>query len=179
MEKRSTFSCGTIRKDRGKFPAAFDANLERGESLFMRTGNVMAVHWKDKKDVYCLSSIHGTKTLAVARKAGDEITKPEIITEYNTYMNGVNRCDQYIASYSFTRKTIKWWKKIFIRVFELATINAMILYHQKYPDKMKAYQSHKKFRIELIHQLVQPLLDQNAVRTPQSRPGRRPSAAGA
>ena len=94
-------------------------------------------------------------------------------------MNGVDRCDQYLASYTFCRKTIKWWKKIFIRVFELSVINAMILYHLNYPEKEAKYQSHKKFRLELVHQLVQPLLDVKAERNVYGTPGRCPDVNAA
>ena len=37
-------------------------------------------------------------------------------SKYNT---GVDRSDQML-SYSFERKTIKWWKKLFFNVFDMA-----------------------------------------------------------
>lgn len=56
----------------------------------------------------------------VLRKAGTEISKPEIITEYNKYMNGVDCYDQYLASYTFSLNTVKWWnnfrKKSLLRI---------------------------------------------------------------
>ena len=82
-----------------------------------------------------------------------------------------------IYVFFYCRKTIKWWKKTFIRVFELLVINAMILYHLNYPEK-EAYQSHKKFRLELFHQLEQPSLDEKAERTVY-RTGRSPAVNAA
>jgi len=117
LEDRATYSCGTIRSDRGRFPDSFkNAKLQRGESKFIRCDNLVGVHWKDKRDVFVLSTIKGTGVEMVERRAGDPITKPEMIIDYNNHMNGVDKCDQYLASYTFCRKTIKWWKKVFVRV---------------------------------------------------------------
>ena len=59
-----------------------------------------------------MSSIHGNGTQLVKR-VGDNnnITKPNIIVEYKKYMNGVDKCNQYLNYYSLERKTKKWWKK--------------------------------------------------------------------
>ena len=113
-KKRGTYACGTIRKDCGMFPPEFHSNLECGQAKYLCLDNLLAVRWKDKQDVYCLSSIHGTKESLVNWRAGDAISKPEIVTKYNKYMKGVDGCDQYLASYTFSRKTIKCWKKIFV-----------------------------------------------------------------
>ena len=37
-------------------------------------------------------------------------------------MNGVDKC----AQYPFSRRTVKWWKKAFVRLFELPVRNAMM-----------------------------------------------------
>jgi len=61
LETRSTYTCGTIRRDRGVFPPEFQQKeLQRGEAVYLQSGNLVAVHWKDKRDVFCLSTIHGT-----------------------------------------------------------------------------------------------------------------------
>jgi len=160
LENRKVFACGTIRSYRGQFPHTFRyAALQTGESKFMRIGNLVGVHWKDKRDVFVLSTIHGTAVEMVQRRRGDPITKPEMICDYNNHMNGVDKCDQYLSSYTFCRKTVKWWKKVFVRVFELCVINSMIIYFKKHPEFQQKYQSHKKFREMLVHDLVQPLLD--------------------
>jgi hypothetical protein len=38
--------------------------------------------------------------------------KPITISEYNMFMKGVDRADQYLAYYSLLRKTVKWAKKV-------------------------------------------------------------------
>lgn len=162
LADNSTYSCGTIRSDRGKFPLSFkDAKLERGESVFVSTGNHLAVHWKDKRDVFVTSTIHGNGVENVQRRGEvAEITKPTMVCQYNQYMNGVDRCDQYISTYSMQRKTLKWWKKLFFRLIELSIVNSMIVFYKLLPDQLPKSRVHKSYRLRLVNDLVQPLLDE-------------------
>ena len=162
LVERNTFTCGTIRKDRANFPCEFKKLklLKRGEMVHIKTKSndrIRAVHWFDKRDVFALSSIHGSNAVPVLRRGEDkEVMKPEMIAEYNKYMNGVDKCDQYLASYSIDRKTVKWWKKIFFRILDVCVLNGMITYTTYNPAYKQRKCSHKCFRMELIHQLVQP-----------------------
>ena len=76
-----TLTCGTIRSNRKGFPAGVKDNVDQNDSLFckadMTEGFMTAVHWKDKRDVFALTTIHGNAV-------GDDIPyKPELISEYN------------------------------------------------------------------------------------------------
>ena len=79
---------------------------------------IKAVHWFDKRAVFALSSIHGSSAVPVLRHGEDEEVM-KLIAEYNKYINGVDKCDQCLASYSVDRKTLKWWKKIFFRLLDM------------------------------------------------------------
>ena len=85
LASNSTFTCGTIRSDRGKFPASFTAkgNLERGESEFRCNSNTLAVRWRGEEE---------------------PVDKPIMICQYNSFMNGVDKCDQKISSYDIQSK---------------------------------------------------------------------------
>ena len=91
-----------------------------------------------------------------------EVIKPLMVQSYNMNMGGVDRFDQRLSYYSLSRKSKKWWKKVFFRLSEMALINSMILFHIKYPDLKKKKSSHHKFREMLIHKLVQHYLDNKA-----------------
>lgn len=54
---------------------------------------------------------------------------------------------------------------------------AMILYVSLFPDKKTDRMAHKKFRLKLAHQLVQPLLDSYADGTGGRKSGRTPVAS--
>ncbi|XP_066928278.1 piggyBac transposable element-derived protein 4-like [Clytia hemisphaerica] len=162
LASNSTFTCGTIRSDRGRFPASFTAKgkLERGESEFRCNNNNLAVRWKDKRDVYVVSTIHGNSIKQVQRRGEEEpVSKPTMICQYNSFMNGVDKCDQKISSYDMQRKTRKWWKKLFLRLVELSIINAMVILITIHADILPVCRRHRVFRTVLIHELVQPLID--------------------
>jgi hypothetical protein len=40
-----------------------------------------------------------------------EIKKPYAVVQYNTFIKGTDRADQYLHYYSVLRKTVKWSKK--------------------------------------------------------------------
>ena len=118
-----------------------------------------------------------TSQLIERRGEPKEIVKSEIIVEYNKYMNGVDKCDQYLNYSSVARKSIKWWKKVFFRMLELAIVNAMVLHSLSNPEFGKKHSAHKQFCIALVHELVQPLLHSradpgNKIASP---PGRKPT----
>ena len=41
------------------------------------------------------------------------VKKPEVVAEYNQFMLGVDKIDQMMSYYSFVRKLIEWWRKVF------------------------------------------------------------------
>ena len=160
LKNKSTFSCGTIRVDRGLFLIELKkSKLEKNKSKFLNTRNIVAVQWKDKHDVYTVSAIHGSEIELVERQNNDLVEKPRIICQYNNYMNGLDKCDQYLNYYSMGRKSIKWWKIVFFRLIELCVVNAIIIYFHKNADIALKRQAHKYFREALARELVQELLD--------------------
>lgn len=144
LEKRQTFACGTIRKDHGRIPKDFVGKLKRGEMKFIQNGNLIDINWFDKRDVCALSMIHTTGKEEVTRR-GDEksVEKPDMIIQYNKYMNSVDKCDQYLSShqYQFNQRTLKWWEKVFVPLIDLAVINAMIIFFKNHPAEREKYQA--------------------------------------
>ena len=49
--------------------------------------------------------------------------KPVVINDYNQYMLGVDKLDQFASYYSFLHKSVKWWKMIFW-MLKVAVINS-------------------------------------------------------
>ena len=86
------------------------------------------------------------------------ITCPVAIIDYNKYMGGVDLMDQYLSYYSLTtRRTLKWWKKIFWRFVDISIVNSWIIFRQNYPNT-----DIKSHILRLADELVQPLLDLRA-----------------
>lgn len=86
---------------------------------------------------------------------------PTAIRDYNLFMSGVDLADQQLSYYSLTQRcTIKWRKKVFWRIIDIAIINSWIVFKINNPNsKIK---SQRDFRLALIKELVQPLLDLKA-----------------
>ena len=175
---KGTGACGTVRSNRFGYPKQLQGKrkMEKGEAIFYCTNGVTAVRWFDKRDVHALSTIHGNEMVSIPprRSENQPVSKPMLIVDYNRYMNGVDRCDQLLTYYALNRRSTKWWKKVFFRLLDLCIINSMVLYFSMFPEKGAKRQAHKQFRMELAHELVQPLLDRNAesdsLRTPCGRP---------
>ena len=77
-------------------------------------------------------------------------------------MGGVDQLDQVISNYDMQRKSMKWWKKVLIRMVELCIVNAFVLFQHKNRHLKKQNSVHKAFRETLPIQLVQSFLDKNA-----------------
>ena len=67
--------------------------------------------------------------------------KPNCIVEYNKYMKGVDRADQYLSYYSFVRKTVKWSKKVVLYLLNCALFNAFLIYKSQNQGKKIKYKN--------------------------------------
>ena len=103
---QGTFACGTVRANRRGLPPL--EHIARGEANFMKCDDLTFVHWKDKRDVLCLSTFHGNgmEDFSTRRRGTEEIQRPVLITDYNKNMGGVDRMDQMLVYYALGRKTL-------------------------------------------------------------------------
>jgi hypothetical protein len=62
--------------------------------------------------------------------------KLSAVLDYNKYKIGVDRLDQVLSYYSFERKTIKWWEKLFFHLFDLVVVSVHILHNKTSKKKM-------------------------------------------
>ena len=66
----------------------------------MDNGTLLAVKFKDGSVFQMLSSVHSVADVEVGQnhsRTGLQITKPEIIHDYNKFKGAVDRCDQMVA----------------------------------------------------------------------------------
>ena len=83
---------------------------------------------------------------------GQDILKPLVVEEYNRHMGGVDTGDQLQSYYGFSHRTVKWWRRLFFHLIDLAIVNAYILYLMS-PRSGKRL-THAQVRIELAKQLL-------------------------
>ena len=68
---------------------------------------MMAMQWRDKKDVCLMSTVHNTSTAMVHTKGGKDVLKPQVVIDYSNTMGGVDRADQAMPFYPTMRKQQK------------------------------------------------------------------------
>jgi len=167
--KKKTYSSGTVRTNREHFPKDIGPNLKvsPGSIHFQACGPLFtpltAVRFSDKRDVWLLSTICGTTTELTKRqrkggKGGQEaILIPKIINDYNNFMGRVDVVDQHFVYYAIGRRGVKWWRRVFYRLLEMAIVNAYTVYKINNPE-ISDKATHKSFRLQLVHSLCEPLL---------------------
>jgi hypothetical protein len=88
----------------------------------------LAIQWKDIHDVFFLPKAHEDVLVeAPSSRWTHHKTKPAAVLNYKY---GVERSDQMLSYYSFDRKSIKLWKKLFFHLLDLVVVNAHILHNK-------------------------------------------------
>ena len=154
-------ACGTLRCNRKGTPNEIKkphTKLSKGDLLTCVSGGMRFLKWKDKREVTILTTIHDDSLISKRRRTRsvpggfEDISKPQAVEQYNRYMGGVDKMDQYLSYYGFTRRTCKWWKKAFFSLMDTAMVNAYILYSKSHQSSKKL--SHMQFRIQLAKDLL-------------------------
>lgn len=152
-------ACGTVRKDRKGLPKQQkkDKDLSHGDSEYRTSSTgVSWVKWMDKKPVHFLSNFHDPSvTTEVNRKQKDgtskSVTCPQMAKDYNAYMGCVDKADMLKSYYEISRKSKKWWQRIFWHFVDVALVNSFIIYSQLFPEsRMKLVD----FRRAVVDSLV-------------------------
>lgn len=108
----------------------------------------------DKREVWMISTYHCPNmidTKKIHYRTKEKIIKPQCIIDYNNTMGTVDKVDQILYSLNSTRKSVKWYKKFFFHLFDLAVYNTFILYNYVTGRNL----SFSKFHLYLIKQVLQ------------------------
>lgn len=128
LVQNKTDMYGTARSTRKEMPHTMvSKKLGVDETISFRRGKLLAMKWKDKKDICLLSTVHNSEIIVTnkPRKDGSAIRKPKLVVDYNDTMAGVDRLDQHIHDYPITRKRCKkYCKKMFHQLLDLCIWNA-------------------------------------------------------
>ncbi len=141
LETKKTFCVGTVRTNKlAAIPEFLDKSalnsMERGDFMFRTKGNVALTVWKDHKAIYLISNAYPVSgEMTVPRKRKDDgvveqIQCPPVLPGYNKFMGGVDQNDQKKAYYAISRKSRRWWLRIFWHFLDVAVINAYCLYQE-------------------------------------------------
>ncbi|CAF4889019.1 unnamed protein product [Pieris macdunnoughi] len=105
-------------------------------------GGIVALKWRDKRDVLMLSTKQsGLKTVAKRNRRGESISKPASIEDYNLGKSSIDESDQMATYGSALRRCTKWYRKLMFEIiWGISLVNAHFLYNQ-YTCKKKQTQS--------------------------------------
>ena len=78
---------GTVRRNRHNMPSDFmKDNLKRGKVVEWQKGKMMALRWKDKKNVCILSTVHNAACSVDKSRGEKEVQKLATVLDYNHTM---------------------------------------------------------------------------------------------
>ena len=72
-----------------------------------------------------------------ARGGVEFIQKPQMIDEYNKHMGGVDLSEQLVLYYGYSHRQIKWWKRVFFHLIDLALVNSNISVNKQQLTQME------------------------------------------
>ena len=157
LHDNETAFTSTVVRDRLDLPDPIRAGLmpREGEVMAFRDEHLMALSWRAKNKkapVVMLSSECSAQMVMVpSRQAGAaEQEKPSAVNTYNYQMYGVDIADQYTVSYAFTRKTIKWWRKVFFWLLDVAITNSYALYRGIEQDRILPHIAYRRSIVEAL-----------------------------
>ena len=83
LRTHDTYAYGTVRRNRKDVPNAFSqVRLPQGEVIFRRRDGLLAVKYRDKRDVHMLSTIHVADAVKIRKRDDTVVTKPTCIVDY-------------------------------------------------------------------------------------------------
>ncbi|XP_065662582.1 piggyBac transposable element-derived protein 4-like [Hydra vulgaris] len=119
MINQKTYICDTLRTDRkSNLKECTKAKLKQGDVISRSRESVVVAKWKGKRDVLMISNLHSLQMIEVKNRRGEKKMKPNIIKDYNQCMSGVDKTEQMVSYYDCLRKTIRWYKKVALHLFD-------------------------------------------------------------
>lgn len=161
---RNIFACGTFRVNRRHFPKELLENQKRmkmGDSKFAMAGDISITVWRDrgKKPVVIASNYHNPTNITTVQRTNkegkkEEVTCPYPVHDYNKYMGGVDNFDQLREYYSISKKSCRWWMKLFYFFIDSCIVNAYIIYNENKRKRNEKPVPQITFRSILANQLI-------------------------
>jgi hypothetical protein len=152
---RKIHSCGTVRPNRKEMSSDFGPkklNLRKGNVRVRTRGNLTALAWKDRRDVYILTNMDSPPEEGNFCDERKRAVKPQIVARYNRHMGYVDISDRMANSYSMCRRNFKWTTKLFFHLLDLTVLNSWILL-----SSCGAKRTHRDFRFLLVRNLIKEL----------------------
>lgn len=135
---------GTLRAYRRGNPRdVISKKLKKGDIFAQKSNsNIFVIKWRDKRDLYLITTKHTDETIEIRRRTENIIKKPLAVEDYNIEKYFMDRSGQ-MASYSNPlKRSIKWYGKI--RVDILLTTSVC---ERSFTLQICYYEQHQYYKI--------------------------------
>lgn len=152
LHDNETNACGTVKRRRKDMPK-MTKDLNTGEIIFRSSSNMLALKWKDKRDVYMLSTCHTANFTSTKKKDSrtqQAVQTPSCIADYTKNMGAVDNQDKIVTNLESVGKCLKWYKKYFFHLLDVSIWNAFCLLRMKKNEKY----SMAEFHLQLIKEII-------------------------
>ena len=127
LSKQKTYICGTLRGNRkGNSKNILKNNLKIKKVCVERSDDIVVCKLKDKRDVLTISNKHSVEMVPVPNKRGQLTIKPNIVSDYNDSMSGVDRFNQMLSYNQGLRKCIRWCSFIGVHFIDIFLHNSVL-----------------------------------------------------
>lgn len=153
LHENQTGTCGTVRGNRKGLPT-FQKKLNKNEIDVFHTNVQLAIKWHDKRDVHILTTVATAEMKDIDKKdvvTKEIIKKPDCIIDYNNKMGAVDKVDMQTSFVEISRKSIKWYKKLFFHLMDISLYNAFVAYQVNTGNKPSIYD----FRLKVVGGLIE------------------------
>jgi hypothetical protein len=127
-----------------------ELKLKRGDIRAKVRDDLTAVLWKDKRDALMLTNMHPAPKVGNYCVEYGNAIRPKLTENYSQHIGYVDKSDRLANSYSISRRTFKWTKKLFFHLIDLTILNSWIL-----SSSHGAKYLHQDLRLILIRDLVE------------------------
>ena len=169
--QEEVYCTGTVSINRRELPSDVKGlkeamgrrDITRGSGYWVKEpySEVSYCCWKDSKPVLVMSTCypgHSHSRRRVKESTGNSHTTdvpiPVSIQQYNRFMGGVDKSDQYLSYHNVNRKTDKYWKTPFFHLVDIALTNAFLLYNWLRMQAGLKRISENVFRDTLVQQTI-------------------------
>jgi hypothetical protein len=93
LARANTGLAATVMKSRKGLPKALkEAKVKKGEKVFHQKNNVLALRWRDERDVWMLGTRHTARTTKTSKRQVKEKMKPMAVADYNKEISLTSAC---------------------------------------------------------------------------------------
>ena len=101
----------------------------------MECDTISATKWMDNRSVILLSNYHNPSVVQEIKrrvkgsKKKVKLSCPAVIREYNTYLGGVDLCDQMKVSYEVDRRSkVRFYLRVFFIFLDISIVISKLVY---------------------------------------------------